>query len=64
MATTKQDLTTAAGKAKKVVSDGTVIERHSLKDLADADDRITSTDAVKSRGRGLILTRTKPPGTT
>ena len=63
MATTKQNLTAAAAKAKKVVSDGTVIERHSLKDLAEADDRISATDAVKSAGRGLILTRTKPPGT-
>jgi len=63
MATTKQDLGTAAGQAKKVVQDGTVVERHGLKDRIDADDRTTSTEAVTAKGRGLILTRTKPPGT-
>lgn len=63
MATTKQDLSAAAAKAKKVVADGVVVERHGLKDIAEADDRTSSTDAVKSVGRGLILTRTKPPGT-
>jgi hypothetical protein len=63
MATTKQDLTTAAGQAKKVVQDGTVVERHGLKDVLDADDRVTSTEAVSRSGRGLILTKTKPPGT-
>ena len=62
MATTKQDLTTAAGKPKKVVQDGTVVEQHSLKDQIDADDRVTSTQAVISRKRGILLTRTKPPG--
>lgn len=63
MATTKQDLTTAAGKAKKIVSDGQTVERYDLKDQMAADDRVSSTDAVKAKGRGLVLTRTKPPGT-
>ncbi len=63
MTTTKQDVDTAAGKAKKIVSDGQVVERHDLKDLMDADDRTSSTDAVKAKGRGLIFTKTKPPGT-
>lgn len=63
MATTKTDVSAAAAKAKKVVSDGTVIERHGVKDLLEVDDRVSSTDAVKSKGRGLVLTRTKPPGT-
>ena len=63
MATTKQDLTTAAGKARKVVQDGTVVEQHSLTDQIEADDRVTSTQAVISKKRGILLTRTKPPGT-
>lgn len=63
MATTKQDVSTAAGKAKKVVSDGQVIERHDLGDLIEADDRVSSTDAVKKKGRGIVLSKTKPPGT-
>lgn len=63
MATSKVDIDAAAAKAKKVVSDGQVVERHGLKDLMDADDRVSSTDAVTKKGRGLIFTRTKPPGT-
>lgn len=64
MATNKHDVSAAASKAKRIQSDGQAVERHGLKDQLDADDRISSTDAVKKPGRGLLFSRTKPPGTT
>lgn len=58
------NIQTNAGGPKKASRDGESAEQHSLPDQIAADKYLRSREATRSRGRGVQITKMKPPGAT
>jgi hypothetical protein len=59
---TEQALTENATGPKKATGDSGSVEQHSLPDQIAADRYLASKRAMKTRNKGLILTKLVPPG--
>jgi hypothetical protein len=63
MSDLSEQIEDAAAAPKKVQTDSTSVEAHSIADLIEADRYLASKAAAQSSGRGLLLSQFKPPGT-
>lgn len=60
----QESLIENASGPKKVTTDAGTVEQHSLGDLIEADRYVKSSEAAKSKGLGIKLTKLSPDGTT
>ena len=58
----EQTITENAAGPKKAQGDAGSVEQHSLQDQIAADRYLASKQAVRSRGKGLRMSKLVPPG--